>query len=90
MDEIKKVEQVVKTLAVIHPRLRAVLTHNKFCIWQKNCVSTLRQSLVQIIAPTIVKQLTDIKYESGNVRFHILRLFLVFLLSFVKISQFLF
>ncbi|XP_014278531.1 PMS1 protein homolog 1 [Halyomorpha halys] len=72
MDEIKKVEQVVKTLAVIHPRLRVVLTHNKFCIWQKNCVSTLRQSLVQIIAPTIVKQLTDIKYESKNISFDLL------------------
>ncbi|CAH1399041.1 unnamed protein product [Nezara viridula] len=72
MDEIKKVEQVVKTLAVIHPRLRAVLTHNKFCIWQKNCVSTLRQSLVQIIAPTIVKQLTDIKYESETISFDLL------------------
>lgn len=72
MDEIKKVEQVVKTLAVIHPRLRTVLTHNKFCIWQKNCVSTLRQSLVQIIAPTIVKQLTDIKYESETISFDLL------------------
>jgi hypothetical protein len=64
---MKKTEAIVKCLAVIHPRVRVTLVHNKCCIWQKNQVPSLRQSLVQMVPPTMVKQLHDLVYEDGKV-----------------------
>uniref|UniRef100_A0A1B6CZP1 DNA mismatch repair protein S5 domain-containing protein n=1 Tax=Clastoptera arizonana TaxID=38151 RepID=A0A1B6CZP1_9HEMI len=56
-EELKKVENIVKSLAVIHPKLRVTLTHNKFLIWQKISVSNLLQSVRQILPQSVVKQL---------------------------------
>lgn len=60
-EELKKVELVVKALGLIHPKIRMVYMHNKFVFWQKNSVPTLKLSLSQVVAPTIVKQLIDIR-----------------------------
>lgn len=63
-EEIKKVESIVKSLAIIHPRLRLTFAHNKFLIWQKNSVSNLKQSLAQAIPPTIISQLDTFHYSN--------------------------
>jgi len=49
VEVLKRVEVVVKCLAVIHPQLRVTLTHNKSNIWQKNSVNSLKQSFMQSV-----------------------------------------
>uniref|UniRef100_A0A1B6IS25 HMG box domain-containing protein n=1 Tax=Homalodisca liturata TaxID=320908 RepID=A0A1B6IS25_9HEMI len=71
-EELKKVEKVVKSLAVVHPRLRVTLVHNKFLIWQKVSVANLRQSVMQILSLSIVKQLHHILENSPQVRVEML------------------
>ncbi|KAL1122553.1 hypothetical protein AAG570_002883 [Ranatra chinensis] len=66
-EELKRIEGVVKCLAIVQPRIRLTLAHNKFCIWQKNKVHNLRQSLVQAIPPTMVNQLYDLEYQDEEV-----------------------
>ncbi|XP_014254114.2 PMS1 protein homolog 1-like isoform X2 [Cimex lectularius] len=67
-EELKKVEILVKNLALINQGVRFVLSHNKFTIWQKSGVSSLMQSFVQVLPPTIVKQLHEIDHEEGNIK----------------------
>lgn len=67
-EELKKVETVVKSLALIHPKLRVTLVHNKFMIWQKTSVSNLRLSVSQVVSQSIVKQLYYLHYNSELVR----------------------
>lgn len=67
-EELNKVEKIVKSLAMIHPRLRVSLVHNKFLIWQKSSVANLRQSVMQVISLSLVKQLHHILHNSPHVR----------------------
>lgn len=67
-EELNKVEKIVKSLAMVHPRLRVSLVHNKFLIWQKSSVTNLRQSVMQVISLSLVKQLHHILHNSPHVR----------------------
>ncbi|KAF6199753.1 hypothetical protein GE061_006051 [Apolygus lucorum] len=73
-DEMKKVENVVKTLALINCEAQIRLTHNKFTIWQKASVCSILRSFIQVLPPSIVKQLEEISYrdELSNVGFTLL------------------
>lgn len=66
-DELKKLEKTVKSLAMIHPRLRVTLVHNKFLIWQKTSVNNLRQSVMQVVSLHTVKQLHHILQNMSQV-----------------------
>lgn len=67
-EELRKVENVVKLIAVVHPRLRVTLTHNKFLIWQKTSVNNLRQSVTQVFAQSVVSKLQHIHYSDELVK----------------------
>uniref|UniRef100_A0A0A9Z016 DNA mismatch repair protein S5 domain-containing protein n=1 Tax=Lygus hesperus TaxID=30085 RepID=A0A0A9Z016_LYGHE len=62
-DEMKKVETVVKTLALINCEVKIRLNHNKFTIWQKASVCSIMRSFIQVLPPSIVKQLKEISYK---------------------------
>lgn len=64
-EELKKVEQVVQSLAAIKPELRMILVHNNCTIWQKNSVKDLKQSFMQIIGLKIAIQL-EYLYETSD------------------------
>lgn len=68
-EELSKVEKIIKSLAMVHPRLRVSLVHNKFLIWQKSSVANLRQSVMQVVSLSVVKQLHHILHNSSQVRF---------------------
>lgn len=57
MEELKKIEKVIKLLSVIHPKLRVTIAHNKCLIWHKTSVCTLKQSLMQIYPHVVLKNL---------------------------------
>lgn len=48
-EELKQVEMVVKSLAVIKPNIRVALFHNKCMIWQKTPCATLQNSFSQLV-----------------------------------------
>nr|CAD7452031.1 unnamed protein product [Timema tahoe] len=58
-EELRKVEVVVKSLAVIHPGLRVSLAHEKCLIWQKSAVTTLKQSLLQALGHHALAKLEE-------------------------------
>lgn len=68
-DELKKIEKTVKLLSIIHPKLRVTLVHNKCLIWNKTSVASLRQSLLQVYASNIVKNLEDVTCNLQRVNF---------------------
>lgn len=79
-EELRKVENVVKSIAVIHPWLRVIITHNKFLIWQKTSISNLRQSVTQVFTQSVVSKLHQIHYSCKLVCVHIhMHKFCVFL-----------
>ena len=62
-EELKRVENTVKSIAVVHPQLRVTITHNKFLIWQKTSVSNLRQSATQVFTQSVVAKLHQVHYS---------------------------
>ncbi|KDR06590.1 hypothetical protein L798_03564, partial [Zootermopsis nevadensis] len=56
-EELKRVDNIVKSLAVIHPGLRVTFRHNKCLLWQKSACSTLCQSLMQIVGHFVSSKL---------------------------------
>lgn len=66
-EELKKVEQVVQSLSVVHPELRLTLIHNKSSIWQKNSVRGLRHSFMQIIGLRAAAKLEHVNETTHEV-----------------------
>lgn len=66
-EELKRIEKVVKSLALVHPRLRLTLVHNKFLCWQKTSVANLRQSIMQVVPISMAKQLHHILHKTEQV-----------------------
>lgn len=56
-DELKQVESVVKSLAVIKPNIRVTLSHNKCLIWQKTPCSNISNSFAQVVGYSTSQQL---------------------------------
>ncbi len=66
-EELKKIEETVKLLSVIQPKLRITLAHNRCLIWQKTSVYTLRQSLMQVYPHVVQKNLVEFSTKFGEV-----------------------
>lgn len=56
-EELKQVESVVKSLAVIKPNIRVTLSHNKCLIWQKTQCSNLSNSFAQLVGYSTSQQM---------------------------------
>ncbi|XP_034244429.1 PMS1 protein homolog 1-like isoform X2 [Thrips palmi] len=56
-EELKQVESVVKSLAVIKPNVRVTLSHNKCLIWQKTQCSNLSNSFAQLVGYSTSQQM---------------------------------
>nr|CAD7573416.1 unnamed protein product [Timema californicum] len=65
-EELRKVEVVVKSLAVIHPGLRVSLAHEKCLIWQKSAATTLKQSLLQALGHHALAKLEEHSFIHKN------------------------
>ncbi|XP_039285270.1 PMS1 protein homolog 1 [Nilaparvata lugens] len=90
-DELKKVENIVKSLSVINPGVRVSLAHNKCLIWQKTAVKDLRLSVMQVFSYNLSKHLHHIVHHTDKVllRDRIL-LCMVFVQSVQHLLKFLF
>lgn len=77
-DELKKVESIVKSLAVIHPCVRVCFAHNKFLIWQKTSVAHLKLSVMQILNHSVTKKLHHLVHNVNKVGIFLLLLFIKF------------
>ncbi|XP_072152605.1 uncharacterized protein [Bemisia tabaci] len=63
-EELRNVEQAVKSFAVIHPNLRVTLAHNKCLIWQKTSVANLKLAFLQVASSAVVKNLDFLDYKN--------------------------
>lgn len=68
-EELKKVELVVQTLAVIKPELRLVLIHNNNNIFQKHSVKDLKQSFMQVFGLKLACQMEYLTETVDEVQF---------------------
>ncbi|KAK3922476.1 PMS1 protein-like protein 1 [Frankliniella fusca] len=66
-EELKQVEMVVKSLAVIKPSIRVSLFHNKHMIWQKTPCSSLQNSFSQLVGYSCFQHLEHLCWQSGEV-----------------------
>lgn len=66
-EELRNVEQAVKSFAVIHPNLRVTLAHNKCLIWQKTSVANLKLAFLQVASSAVVKNLDFLDYKNEEV-----------------------
>ncbi|RZF47349.1 hypothetical protein LSTR_LSTR012853 [Laodelphax striatellus] len=71
-EELKKVENVVKSLSVINPGVRVSLAHNKCLIWQKTAVKDLRLSVMQVFSYNLSKYLHHIVHHNNKVELEML------------------
>ncbi|XP_069679500.1 PMS1 protein homolog 1-like isoform X2 [Periplaneta americana] len=62
-EELKRAENVVKSLAVIHPDLRLTFCHNKNLLWQKSSCTTLQQSLMQVVGHSVSSKLEVLGHQ---------------------------
>lgn len=56
-EELKKVQDVLMTYAIVIPELRVTLYHNKVVLWQKSKMADHRSSLVATLGPSVVSNL---------------------------------
>ncbi|KAK6639344.1 hypothetical protein RUM43_007616 [Polyplax serrata] len=60
VEELKKTEQTVQSLSLIHPELNVSLVHNKCIVWKKNSVRCLKQSFMQVVSLKTVSKMDHI------------------------------
>lgn len=65
-EELKVIETVVKSLAVIKANIRVTLSHNKCLIWQKTPCSSLQNSFSQLIGYSSCQQLEQISLRIND------------------------
>uniref|UniRef100_A0A3P9LT16 PMS1 homolog 1, mismatch repair system component n=1 Tax=Oryzias latipes TaxID=8090 RepID=A0A3P9LT16_ORYLA len=56
-EELKKVQDLLITYAIIKPELRLSLVHNKVVVWQKTKVADNRSALLATLGPSVVANL---------------------------------
>lgn len=63
-DELKKTENVIQSLSLIHPELSISFVHNKNMLWRKNSVKGIKQSLMQVAG---LKSVSKMDYINKNI-----------------------
>jgi DNA mismatch repair ATPase MutL len=71
-EELKRVDNIVKSLAVIHPSLRVTFCHNKCLLWQKSACTNLRLSLMQVVGHFISSKLEELVLEEAEASVEVL------------------
>ncbi|PNF38564.1 hypothetical protein B7P43_G04046 [Cryptotermes secundus] len=59
-EELKRADNIAKSLAVIHPSLRVTFCHNKCLLWQKAACTSLQQSVMQVVGYHISNNLEEL------------------------------
>lgn len=59
-EELKRADNIAKSLAVIHPGLRVTFCHNKCLLWQKAACTSLQQSVMQVVGYHISNNLEEL------------------------------
>jgi len=59
-EELKQVDNIVNSLAVIHPSLRVSFCHNTCLLWQKSACTSLCLSLMQVVGYFISSKLEEL------------------------------
>lgn len=59
-EELKRADNIAKSLAVIHPGLRVTFCHNKCLLWQKAACTSLQQSVMQVVGYLISNNLEEL------------------------------
>ncbi|KAF6738651.1 PMS1-like protein 1 [Oryzias melastigma] len=62
-EELKKVQDLLITYAIIKPELRLSLVHNKVVVWQKTKVADNRSALLATLGPSVVANLLQCHQE---------------------------
>ncbi|XP_017325912.1 PMS1 protein homolog 1 [Ictalurus punctatus] len=62
-DELKKVQDLLMTYAIIKPELRIVFTHNKAVVWQKSKVSDHGAALMAVLGSSTAGNLLLVRHR---------------------------
>jgi DNA mismatch repair ATPase MutL len=62
-EELKRADNIAKSLAVIHPGLRVTFCHNKCLLWRKVACTSLKQSLMQVVGYLISNNLEELTLQ---------------------------
>lgn len=65
-EETKRVEDLVKQFAVIHPDVRFVLRADKSVVWQKSAVCSHYQALLHVWGSSVMAQLLHIQEKNQD------------------------
>ena len=68
-DELKKVEELLRSFGAICPNVRLSLYHNKSNIWQKNKVANHKVALINMWGSSVMSQMQHVQRlvdEDGN------------------------
>jgi DNA mismatch repair protein PMS1 len=76
-DELKRADNVAKSLAVIHPGLRVTFCHNKCLLWQKVACTSLKQSLMQVAGFLVSNNLEELMLREMEASVQILLIYLL-------------
>ena len=76
-EELKRVDNIVKSLAVIHPSLRVTFCHNKCLLWQKSACTSLRLSLMQVVGHFISSKLEELVLREAEASVQLLLVCLI-------------
>jgi DNA mismatch repair ATPase MutL len=91
-EELKRADNIAKSLAVIHPGLRVTFCHNKCLLWQKAACTSLHQSLMQVLGYLISSNLEELVLRESEASVLILLLStfwnLKVILLFISITEY--
>jgi DNA mismatch repair ATPase MutL len=76
-EELKRADNIAKSLAVIHPGLRVTFCHNKCLLWQKVACISLKQSVMQVAGHLISNNLKELVLRETEVSVQILLIYLL-------------
>lgn len=75
VNDLRRVENVVKSLAAIQHNLRVSLVHNKSVLWQMSPVNDLVITFGQIWSSSMTKYVKQLMFSSEQVSFCIFELY---------------
>jgi DNA mismatch repair ATPase MutL len=81
-EELKRTDNIVKSLAVIHPGLRVTFCHNKCMLWQKSACTSLCQSLMQVFGHFISSKLEELALRETEAS---VLIFLMYIFSVLQV-----
>lgn len=70
VNDLRRLENIVKALAAIQQNVRVSLVHNKSVLWQMSPVNDLTQTYGLIWSSSMTKSVKQLSFSSEEVKFY--------------------